>query len=133
MVGQVLQPGVGVGGAKLYYDDGRIQHAGVILGIMGVAGHAHRFFDRLSPGYFGRLELAQQCVGRHRCMRRRAPSRRGTRSEGSTSRILPIAFNDVDFCMRIGEAGWRVVWTPYAELIITSPPVGVRTIRAAGG
>jgi glycosyltransferase involved in cell wall biosynthesis len=115
LVGHVLQPGVGAAGAKLYYDDGRIQHAGVVLGMLGVAGHSHRMFDRLSPGYFGRLQVAQNlsavtaaCV----VVRREAWDQVG----GLDEQNLPIAFNDVDFGLRLREAGWGVVWSPYAEL-----------------
>ena len=115
MVGQVLQPGVGAVGAKLYYDDGRIQHAGVVLGILGVAGHSHRLADRLSPGYFGRLQVAQTMsavTAACALIRREAWDEVG----GLDEENLPIAFNDVDFCLRLGEAGWRIVWTPQAEL-----------------
>jgi GT2 family glycosyltransferase/cyclopropane fatty-acyl-phospholipid synthase-like methyltransferase len=115
MVGHALQPGVGAVGAKLYYDDGRIQHAGVVLGILGVAGHSHRMTDRLAPGYFGRLMVAQNlsavtaaCV----VVRREAWESVG----GLDEENLAVAFNDVDFCLRLREAGWRVVWTPQAEL-----------------
>jgi GT2 family glycosyltransferase len=116
LVSHLLQPGVGAVGAKLYYDDGRIQHAGVVLGIHGVAGHSHRFFDRLSAGYFGRLQLAQNMSAvTAACMvvRREAWDQVG----GLDEENLAIAFNDVDFCLRLRDAGWRVVWSPYAELI----------------
>lgn len=115
LVGHVLQPGVGAAGAKLYYDDGRIQHAGVVLGIQGVAGHAYRLFDRLSSGYFGRLQLAQHLSGvTAACVvvRRQAWHEVG----GLDEENLPIAFNDVDFGLRLREAGWGIVWSPYAEL-----------------
>ena len=115
LVGQVLQPGVGAAGAKLYYDDGRIQHAGVILGMLGVAGHSYRLFDRLSSGYFGRLHLAQHLSGvTAACMvvRREA----WDQVRGLDEVNLPIAFNDVDFGIRLREAGWGIVWSPYAEL-----------------
>src|ERR1019366_6240153 len=59
MVSQLLMPGVGAVGAKLFYPDGRIQHGGVIVGLGGVAGHSHRMSDRLAPGYCGRLLVAQ--------------------------------------------------------------------------
>ena len=111
----MLQPGVGAAGAKLYYDDGRIQHAGVVLGMLGVAGHYHRLFDRLSSGYFGRLQLAQNMSAvTAACMvvRREAWDQVG----GLDEQNLPIAFNDVDFGLRLREAGWAVVWSPYAEL-----------------
>ena len=115
MVGNLLQPGVGAVGAKLYYSDGRIQHAGIVLGILGVAGHSHRTFDRLDPGYFNRLHVAQSVsavTGACAVVRREAWDAVGGLDEGN----LPIAFNDVDFCLRLWEAGWRVVWTPHAEL-----------------
>jgi GT2 family glycosyltransferase len=116
MVGQLLQPGVGAVGAKLLYSDSRIQHAGVILGIGGVAGHAHRLSDRASTGYFGNLQLAHRvsavtaaCV----VLRREA----WEQVDGMDEVNLPVAFNDVDLCLRVREAGWEIVWTPYAELL----------------
>jgi glycosyltransferase involved in cell wall biosynthesis len=116
MVGQLVQPGVGAVGAKLLYDDGRIQHAGVILGIGGVAGHAHRLSDRVSMGYFGNLQLAHRvsavtaaCVA----FRREA----WEQVNGMDEVNLPVAFNDVDLCMRLGEVGWEIVWTPHAQLL----------------
>lgn len=116
MVGLLYQPGVGAVGAKLLYDDGRIQHAGITLGIHGVAGHPHRHQDRLSFGYMGRLLLVQSLSAvTAACMlvRREAWDQVG----GFDERRLPVAFNDVDFCLRLIEAGWRVAWTPHAELV----------------
>jgi GT2 family glycosyltransferase/2-polyprenyl-3-methyl-5-hydroxy-6-metoxy-1,4-benzoquinol methylase len=116
LVGQVLQPGVGIAGAKLLYPDRRIQHAGVILGWDGVAGHVHRLSDRMASGHGGRLHLPQTLSAvTAACMviRREAWAAVG----GLDEEHLPIAFNDVDFCLRVREAGWRVVWSPYAELI----------------
>jgi glycosyltransferase involved in cell wall biosynthesis/2-polyprenyl-3-methyl-5-hydroxy-6-metoxy-1,4-benzoquinol methylase len=115
MVGQLYQPGVGAVGAKLYYGDGRVQHAGVILGVHGVAAHAHRNFDRLSTGYFGHLQLAHRMSGvTAACMvvRREAWRQVGGFDEAS----LPNVLNDVDLCLRLQQAGWDIVWTPYAEL-----------------
>jgi GT2 family glycosyltransferase len=116
MVGQVAQPGVGAVGAKLLYPDGRIQHAGVILGFDGVAGHANRLQDRLAPGHGGRLHVAHS-VGAvtGACM----VTRRDVWNEvgGLDDQNLPIAFNDVDYCLRIREAGWQSVWTPFAEML----------------
>jgi GT2 family glycosyltransferase len=115
MVSQLLQPGVGAVGTKLYYPDGRIQHAGIILGIGGVAGHAYRMHDRLSSGYFGRLLTAQNLsavTGACMVVRREAWSEVG----GLNEEQLAVAFNDVDFGIRLREAGWRVVWTPFAEM-----------------
>jgi GT2 family glycosyltransferase len=116
MVGHIIQPGVGAVGAKLCYDDGRVQHAGVHLGIGGVAGHTHKLADRLSPGYMGRLQVAQTLSAvTAACMlvRRQAWDQVG----GLEEERLAVAFNDVDFCIRLGEAGWRIVWTPAAEMV----------------
>ena len=115
LVTQALDPEVGAVGAKLYYDESRIQHAGVVLGIYGVAGHTFRMFDRLSPGYFGNLQLARRmstvtaaCL----LVRREA----WDQVDGMDGVNLPIAFNDVDFCLRLRVAGWEIVWSPYAEM-----------------
>jgi glycosyltransferase involved in cell wall biosynthesis len=115
MVGQLLVPGVGAVGAKLYYPDGRIQHGGVIVGLGGVAGHSHRMSDRLAPGYYGRLLVAQSLsavTGACMVVRRQAWEEVG----GLEEENLAIAFNDVDFGLRLRRAGWRVVWTPHATL-----------------
>jgi GT2 family glycosyltransferase len=115
MVGQLLQDGVGAVGAKLLYGDGRVQHGGVVLGIGGVGGHAHRCADRLDGGYFGRLSIARTVSAvTAACMviRREVFEQ----VNGLDEVNLPVAFNDVDLCLRIGEAGWRLVWTPFAEL-----------------
>ncbi len=115
MVGQLVQPGVGAVGAKLYYEDGRVQHGGILLGVNGLAAHSHRLYDRLSPGYFGRLVLPQRFSAvTAACMvvRREVWEQVG----GLDEEHLGVAFNDVDFCLRLREAGWTVVWTPAAEL-----------------
>lgn len=115
MVSQLARPGVGIVGAKLLYPDGRIQHAGVILGIGGVAGHGHWKSDRLAHGYFGYLQTPRTLSAvTAACMvvRRDAYEQVGGLDETN----LAVAFNDVDFCIRVREAGWRVVWTPYAVL-----------------
>ncbi|WP_110687116.1 glycosyltransferase family 2 protein [Salinicola aestuarinus] len=115
MVSQACRPGIGCVGAKLYYPNGTVQHAGVVLGIGGVAGHAHKYFSRHEPGYFSRLHLVQNysavtaaCL----VVQRRIFEAVGGLDEAN----LAVAFNDVDFCLRVGEAGYRHVWTPYAEL-----------------
>jgi GT2 family glycosyltransferase len=116
LVGQLSQDGVGAVGAKLLYPDGRIQHAGVVLGLDGVAGHVHRLSDRMASGHGGRLHLAQSFSAvTAACMvvRREAWEQVG----GLDAENLPVAFNDVDLCLRIREAGWRIVWSPFAEMI----------------
>ncbi len=116
MVSQLVQPGVGAVGPKLYFPDGRIQHGGILLGIGGIASHDHRLADRASPGYFGKLQLAHRMsavTGACMLVRREAWDAVGGLDEVN----LPIAYNDVDFCLRLREAGWDVVFTPHAQLI----------------
>lgn len=115
MVSHALRPEVGAVGAKLYYPDGSIQHAGVVLGIHGVAEHAFRYWPRDTSGYHGRAQLVQDvsavtaaCL----VMRKAVFYEVGGMNESD----LPIAFNDIDFCIRIMQLGYRIVWTPYAEL-----------------
>ena len=115
MVSHALHPEVGAVGAKLYYPDDTIQHAGVIVGLGGVAGHSHKHFLRDNPGYCGRLLLAQNlsavtaaCL----VLRKEVFNAVG----GLDEKNLSVAFNDVDFCLRIQEQGFYNVWTPYAEL-----------------
>lgn len=115
MVSHALRPEIGAVGAKLYYGNDTIQHAGVILGVGGVAGHSHKYFPREVPGYFARLCLTQNLSAvTAACLlvRRETYLQVG----GMDSANLPIAFNDVDFCLRLCEIGLKNVWTPYAEL-----------------
>jgi len=105
---------VGIVGAKLYYPNGRIQHAGVILGIRGIAGNWHRNFEHESPGYFNSLFVIRNYSAvTAACMMMR---RSVFETVGGFDEKLAVAFNDVDLCLRVREAGLRIVWTPYAEL-----------------
>ncbi|MDV6227813.1 glycosyltransferase family 2 protein [Nitratireductor aquimarinus] len=115
MVSWAAQENVGCVGAKLYYEDGRIQHAGVITGLGGVAGHSHKKSDGDAPGYFYRLKIVQNVsavTGACLVVRKSIYEHVG----GLEEEHLPVAFNDVDFCLKVREAGYRNVWTPYAEL-----------------
>ena len=115
MVSHALRPEVGAVGAKLYYADGTVQHAGVITGICGVAGHGHKGLARDAHGYFSRAQLTQNlsCVtAACLIMRRSVFDEVGGLDEAN----LAVAFNDVDFCLRIRDRGYLVVWTPFAEL-----------------
>ncbi len=115
LVSHVIRPEVGAVGAMLYYADDTVQHGGVILGINGVAGHEHKHAPRGSHGYFGRLGLAHQlsCVtGACIAIRREVYDALG----GFNERDLTVGLNDVDFCVRLRLAGYRIIWTPHAEL-----------------
>ena len=105
---------VGAVGAKLYYPDHTIQHAGIGIGIMHLAGHYHRHFPGDHPGYMSRLSYAQNMSAvTAACMlvpRKVYEEMRGL-DEGYS-----VVFNDVDFCLRIRRAGYLIVWTPFAEL-----------------
>ena len=115
MILHAVRPGIGAVGARLLYPDGTVQHGGVVLGIGGIAGHVHRGASRDDPGYFGRLMLAQDisCVTAA-CMA--VPKSVFEKVGGFDEEHLAVAFNDVDLCIRIREAGYRIIWTPYAEL-----------------
>ena len=105
---------VGAVGAMLYYRGDRIQHAGVTLGLGGVAGHRFYQADRAQVGYMGRLLYAQDLSAvTAACML----MRRGVWEEmGGLDREFAVAYNDVDLCMRVRKAGYLIVWTPFAEL-----------------
>lgn len=115
MVGHALRPEVGAVGAKLHYADGAIQHAGVVTGVHSVAGHAHKGAGRDEAGYLDALLLTRR-VGAvtAACM----AVRRSVFLEvgGFDAAHLPVAYNDVDLCLRLREAGYAIVWTPFAAL-----------------
>ncbi len=115
MVSHAVHSEVGAVGAKLYYPDNTVQHAGVIVGLGGVAGHSHKHFLRDNPGFCGRLLLTQNLSAvTAACMllRKEVFDAVG----GFDEQNLSVAFNDVDLCLRIKEYGLNIVWTPYAEL-----------------
>ena len=115
MVSHAIRPEVGAVGARLWYADNTIQHAGVVLGIHGIAEHVHRFLPRGNVGYCGRANLIQSfsavtaaCL----LVRKSVYEEVGGLNEVE----LQVACNDIDFCLRVREAGYRNIWTPYAEL-----------------
>ncbi len=115
MVRHAMRPGIGAVGAKLLYPDGKVQHAGVVLGMGGVAGHIYKDAGADDPGYFGRLVTPQEvgCVTAA-CMA--VPARAYAAIGGFDAEHLAVAFNDVDFCLRLRASGRRIVWTPHALL-----------------
>ncbi len=115
MVAHALRPSIGCVGAKLLYKNHMVQHAGVILGIGGVAGHAHKYFDADSAGYFSRLHLTQNMSAvTAACLT--VEKRIYEAAGGLNEDDLKVAFNDVDFCLRVQALGLRNLWTPYALL-----------------
>jgi glycosyltransferase involved in cell wall biosynthesis len=114
MVSFAMRADVGCVGARLWYPDGRLQHGGCIVGLGGVAGHSHKYFPKGHPGYFGRAVLHQSFSGvTAACLLLR---REIYDQVGGLDEKLVVAFNDVDFCLRVRQAGYRNVWTPYAEM-----------------
>ncbi|MBQ8311602.1 MAG: glycosyltransferase family 2 protein [Clostridia bacterium] len=108
------RPDVGAVGAMLYFPDDTVQHGGVIVGLGGVADHAHKGFQRGDAGYMNRLAVVQNYSAvTAACLLMR---RNVFKEIGGFDMAYQVAFNDVDLCMRMGEAGYRIVWTPYAEL-----------------
>ncbi len=114
MLSLCCQPGVGIVGAKLLYPDGTVQHAGVVTGLGGFAGHSHKYARGDGSGYMFRLATVQDfsCVTAA-CLLCRAGVYDAV---GGLDEGFAVAFNDVDFCLRVRKAGWRVVYTPYAQL-----------------
>ena len=115
MVGHAVRPEIGAVGAKLYYENETIQHAGIVLGLGGIAGHAHKHLPRQAAGYYARAQVVQNysaVTGACLVLRHDVYDEVG----GFNEVDLPIAFNDIDLCLRIQQNGYRILWTPYAEL-----------------
>jgi GT2 family glycosyltransferase len=114
LAARVSLPGVAGAGPMLRYPDDSIQHAGVILGLSGVAGHACHGLPKGDCGYLDRACLEQDvsCLTAA-CLVMRKDVFLGV---GGFDEELPIAFNDVDLCVRVRAAQWRLIWTPAAEL-----------------
>ncbi|WP_244244013.1 glycosyltransferase family 2 protein [Marilutibacter alkalisoli] len=114
MVSHAIRPDVGAVGAMLYYPNDTIQHAGVILGVHGVAAHAYAGMVKGYPGHGGRVRVAQGLSAvTGACL---LVKRERFEQLGGLDETLAVAFNDIDFCLRLREAGYRNVWTPFAEL-----------------
>ncbi len=114
MVAIASQPGNGAVGAALWYPNNTLQHGGVLIGLGGIAGHMHHSLQRGSLGYFNRAVAVQNLSAvTAACL----VIRRSIYEEvGGLNEELAVAFNDIDFCLRVREAGYKNVWTPFAEL-----------------
>ncbi|GHS88642.1 hypothetical protein AGMMS49957_10500 [Synergistales bacterium] len=115
MVSHAVRPGIGVVGARLWYSNNTLQHGGVVLGIDKVAGHIHLSLRRGKAGYFRRACLIQNLsavTGACLMVQKSIYRRLG----GLNEKNLAITYNDIDFCLRVRDAGYRNLWTPFAEL-----------------
>ena len=113
MVSLAIQKNVGIVGAMLYYPDNRVQHAGVITGLGGYAGHSHKYHQRGKSGYMFRLSCVQNlsCVTAA-CL---LVTKQAFEAVGGMDEEFAVAFNDVDFCLRVRNYGYQVLFTPYAQ------------------
>ncbi len=133
LVAQAARPEVGAVGAKLLYEDGRLQHAGVVVGLGGEAGHILRRRPADTPGHLDRLHVAHEVSGvTAACL---AVAREKYRAVGGfDEETFAIDFNDIDFCLRLGARGWKTMWTPHAvlshlESVSRGRPVGTARTR----
>ena len=114
LVRQASRTGAAICGAMLYYPDDTIQHAGIITGLGGFAGHSHKYHKRGKSGYMFRLATVQDFSAvTAACLLVRAAVYDDV---DGLDENYAVAFNDVDFCLRVRDAGWRIIWSPYAEL-----------------
>ena len=114
MLQNCQQEDVAAVGAKLYYPDDTIQHAGVVLGLGGIAGHIMCRASREDPGYFGRMISVQEISAvTAACM---MVKKSDFDAVGGLDETFQVAFNDIDLCMKFRAAGKKIIFTPYAEL-----------------
>ena len=114
LLGYCMRKDVGAVGARLYYEDDTIQHAGVVIGFGGIAGHCFVQQKRGTTGYCHRIICAQDySVVTAACM---MVKKSAFDAVGGLSEELAVAFNDIDFCMKLRKAGYLIVYNPYAEL-----------------
>gem|GEM_PF-956199 len=115
MLQHACRPEIGCVGAKLYYFDDTIQHGGVVMGLWGLAGHAHKNYLKFDRGHQSRLQAVHNLSAvTAACLlvRKDVFEQVG----GLEEYHLTVAFNDVDFCLKVQQAGYRNLFTPYAEL-----------------
>ena len=106
--------GAAICGAMLYYPDETLQHAGVVTGLGGYAGHSHKYKKAGGSGYLFRAATVQDFSAvTGACLLVRTSV--WDEVKGLDEKFA-VAFNDVDFCLRVRDKGYRIVWTPYAQL-----------------
>ncbi|MEK5025682.1 glycosyltransferase family 2 protein [Paenibacillus sp. FSL M7-1046] len=114
MAGQAIRPEIGAVGACLYYPDELLQHGGVVLGLGGVAGHSHKHFPAENPGYFRRLKVISNYTAvTAACLMIRKEI---FLEVGGLEEELQVAFNDVDFCLKVWSKGYNNLWLPQVKL-----------------
>ena len=114
LLGYCMRSDVGAVGARMYYEDDTIQHAGVVIGFGGIAGHCFVLQPRGTTGYCHRIICAQDYSAvTAACM---MVKRSAFDQVGGLTEELAVAFNDIDFCMKLRAAGYLIVYNPYAEL-----------------
>lgn len=116
MVSHLMRENVGAVGAKLIWPNGMVQHGGVVVGINGLAAHTGNQNTCDDAGYLAFNQVAREqsavtaaCLLVHRDVYEKL--------NGLEEHLFPVAFNDVDFCLRLRQLGCRIVWTPFAVLI----------------
>lgn len=116
MVAQLLRPGVGVVGAKLLWPNRMVQHSGVVVGVNGLAAHTGNNWAEADPGYlaFNQICRKQSAVTAACLLTTKLAY---FKLEGLNEQNYPVAFNDIDFCLRAGKFDLNIVWTPFAKLI----------------
>lgn len=116
MVSQLLRPNVGAVGAKLLWPNRMVQHGGVVVGINGLAAHTGNTLEQQDPGYlaFNQITRRQSAVTAACLLLRKSVFEA---VNGLDERAFPVAFNDVDLCLRIQQQGLHLIWTAFAQLI----------------
>jgi len=116
MVAQLLRPGIGAVGAKLLWPNRMVQHGGVVVGVNGLAAHTGNNLEQRDPGYLGMNQISRrQSAVTAACLL----LRKSVFDEvgGLDEHAFPVAFNDVDLCLRIRELGLNLIWSAFAQLI----------------